>query len=192
MEEKDMLTQEKAAPEPVKQGVAPEANTGSQSAYEPYLEAFIEGSADSAVSASEKTAQMLAKMTASSSFSWCTLILAPIYWGWRRCYKEAAAYVGCILTVWLLAILPGLGLLMTVLQIGAGFAFYPLYRKRAMRVYRDAYMTHGADREAMMAAMRNAGGTSWKGLWLTMACYFAAVCAVMPIGFAVAQALYGM
>lgn len=159
-------------------------------AYRPYLEAFIEGEADPATTAPEKTAQILEKMTGSGSFSWCTLFLAPVYWGWRRCYREAAVYTCCILLLLPVAWLTGLGLLMTGLEIGAGFAFYPLYRKRAMRVYEQAYAAHGNDREAMVGAMRAAGGTSWKGLWLTMALYLAATCILLAIFLPIITWLY--
>ena len=42
-----------------------------------------------------------------------------------------------------------------------------------MRAYRQTYATYGVDHAAMVAAMRASGGTSWKGLWLTMALYVA-------------------
>lgn len=151
------------------------AGSAGLEAYEPYLKAFVEGDADPAATAPEKTAQMLGKMGGSGSFSWCTLLFAPVYWGWRRCYWEAAAYTCCILLMLPIVALTGMGALMTALQIGAGFAFYPLYRRRAMQAYRQAYAAHDADGEAMLAAMRGAGGTSWKGLWLTLGCYLVAV-----------------
>ena len=154
-------------------GVSSSMTSVGWEAYRLYLEAFVEGNADPATTAAEKTAQMLGKMAASGSFSWCALFFAPAYWGWRRCYWEAATHVCCILVLLPVVAFTGLSVLMTALQIGAGFEFYQLYSRHAMRAYSQTYATYGVDHSAMVSAMRASGGTSWKGLWLTMALYVA-------------------
>lgn len=142
-------------------------------AYRPYLAAFAVGNAEDVEP--EKTANIVDKMLGSGSFSWVTLFLGPFYWIYRRCYAEAAVYLGCLMAMSLLGILLGVRIGTLGAAIVAGFLFFPLYHKRAMRAYSDAYAAHPGSEQGMLGAMRNAGGTNLLGFWVAILCYAAAV-----------------
>lgn len=143
-------------------------------AYRPYLTSFVKGEVIQEITESEKVNSMVRKMTKSGSFNWMTLLLGPLYWVYRRCYVEAAAYFGVLLLVFApLRFVLGIRLTSTAALV-AGFLFYPLYRRRAMRAYHDAYAAHSGSEEEMRQAMREAGGTNIVGSLVVFLCYFVA------------------
>ncbi len=149
---------------------------GGWEPYVPYLRAFVEGERGGADS------EMVRKLMREGSFSWMTMLAGPLYWVYRRCYAEAVLYALCMLAATLLWIFFGLAVATTPLHIAAAFLFYPIYRRRAMRAYREAYAMPGCDEETMLVAMRAAGGGSW-GAFMA---FFALETVVMVVVFCVA------
>lgn len=154
-----LLDEDIAVPSAEEQGT----KLGSKELPEPCLVAFIEGRKGSSATPDEGAAQMVKKMEGSGSFDLMTLFLGPMYWAWRRCYVEAALLALCVWVLMPLGLFLGMRLESAAVIGLAAFLFYPMYRKRAMRVYRNAYATYGDDSERVIEAMRTAGGTSWGG-----------------------------
>lgn len=141
-------------------------------AYRPYIKAFIEGEEWPSASTDASAAKVLRKIEKSGSFSWVTLLIGPLYWGYRRLYKEAAIYLACLLALIPLRLL-GFGVVTLAATVAAAFLFYPLYRRRAFRAYRDAYSAHSDSCTDMLEALHEAGGPSWLGFWTVAACALA-------------------
>lgn len=144
-------------------GAAQELGPSPKRLSEPYLAAFIEGKKGPSATPDEGTAQMIKKMEGSGSFNLMTLFLGPSYWAWRRCYAEAALFALCVWVLMPLGFFFGMRMESAAVIGAAAFLFYPMYRKRAMRVYRKAFAAYGNDPERVIEAMRTAGGTSWGG-----------------------------
>lgn len=139
-----------------------QAQPGEHDPYLPFLAAYAKG-AESSKAVTPGDAEKMAEKMMGGGFSWMTFFFGPLYWAYRRCYKETVLFEVCWLALVLAEFLLGIRSSALVLNAPAALLFYPLYRKRAMRAYGEAYAAHAGDQGAMMDSMRAAGGVSWGG-----------------------------
>lgn len=139
-----------------------QAKPGEHDPYLPFLAAYAKG-AESSKAVTPGDAEKMAEKMMGGGFSWMTFFFGPLYWAYRRCYKETVLFELCWLALVLAEALLGVRSSVLVINAPAALLFYPLYRKRAMQAYGEAYAAHGRDQEAIMEAMRDAGGVSWGG-----------------------------
>ena len=117
-------------------------------------------------------ARMLNQMLKSNlSFSWFALFLGPFYYLYRRLYQVGAAFALVIFagSAVVELILPFLNqpwlvdviwnVFLGLLELAAAFAFYPLYKRKAMNIY-DGLRDNGETCNEIRVSLKEKGGTN--------------------------------
>ena len=91
-------------------------------------------------------------------FSICTFLFSFFYLFYRKMWVEGALYIVIFMAV---SLLPFAGIITDlVMYVAAGFAFYPLWRRRATRTWNNAVAAYQGHLPSVMAHVRQKGGTS--------------------------------
>lgn len=115
---------------------------------------------------------VLLRKVRNGGFSWCTFLIGPFYWAYRKCYAETAALVLFNLAASLLPNSPLWLVLSLATSVVLGFAFPYLYRWRADRLYARALAQGAANDRAALEYVRSRGGASWQGVVALVAAAF--------------------
>lgn len=117
--------------------------------------------------------EALLRKVRAGGFSWCTFLIGPLYWAYRKCYAEAAVLVVFNMAVSFLPESPLWLVLSLVTSVVLGFAFPYLYRWRADRLYTRALAQGAGNDRAALEYVRSRGGASWQGVVVLLAAVFA-------------------
>ena len=114
-------------------------------------------------------------MDSRIDFSICAFLLGPIYWGYRKCYKESVVLLVVFLVMTLINYLLGFRFFRFLPAILSAILFFKFYRARAMKVMRSGLEEGCSTRAELIAYVRDHGGVSVLGAVILL---LASVCAI--------------